>query len=104
MTYQVQIPKGHSVWEKDSDHETFKSAKTRCIKLVGSSDYYSEPFTETKYIVPEKPFEWNGLAYENKETGEIKEGENITLFHLDEGYFGNYDKNSPWVCRIYIIN
>jgi hypothetical protein len=104
--YQVQVFDTIKLeWLDDLKYDNYEDAKKRCIEIVGTDDYYSEPFERSKYITPPLPFEWNGTEYENKETGEKRQGENKLLFRLKEGYFAK-EKNDfgYWDCRIYVIN
>ena len=102
-TYKVQLfNRDTKTWSTESEHNSYKEAKKRCIKIVGE-DYYSEPITETELVSPQKDgFSWNGLTYMN-EKGETKDAYHKIVFEASEGYFGTKDKDEPWMCRISLI-
>ena len=99
MVYLVQIFKNKD-WKTESKYDKYKDAKKRCLEIVGE-DCDVDPYEERKYIIPEKPFEWNGTEYENKETGEKKQGKDKLFFSLQEGYFGRKGEKY-WTCRIFV--
>ena len=100
MKYQVQLYEGPEKWKLDSEYDNYENAKKRCLEIAGD-DCDIESHKETKYVSPAAPYEWDGIKYINKKTGEIAKGEDVTLFNLKEGYFGKKGGEN-WDCRIYV--
>ena len=100
MKYQVQLYVDNNIWEVKSEYDNYEDAKKCCLEIAGD-DCDIESHRKTKLESPTKPFEWNGLKYVNKKTGEIGKEKEVVLFDLKEGYFGNKD-SEKWDCRIYV--
>ena len=96
--YYIQKLKSKK-WIDYKSFKTYKEAKKGCISLCGD-DYDCDSFRETKWIIPQAPFVWNGMEYQNPLSGKIKKMVELVLFSFEEGYFGNNGAD-VWLCRIY---
>ena len=101
MKYRVEkFNKEKRQWELDSEHLISRSARDRCLEIVGH-DFYSEPLSITEYVTPEyEGYQWNGFTYMNKE-GKTKGGYTKEIFYMSQGYFSSRG-NDVWDCRITI--